>query len=186
MIVWILRGLSGAGKSTFSKCFENGHIVSADFHHTYNGVYKYDVKNVQRAHGLCLKEFTELVRRQNVLPFEDYDHLIVDNTNIHLEYISPYVRLAQAYELEFYIVEFRCTIEEAIARNVHGTPDEAIRRMYNAMDTVQLPKSWPVCKIEEMRFGGKTYTPGQTVVRRSDWLARDASGRPGKDETLGS
>lgn len=180
MIVWILRGISGAGKSTFSKIFENSKVVSADFYHERTGTYKYDIKNVQVAHGWCLRLF---VRE---LESNDCDHLIVDNTNIHLEYISPYVRLAQAFNMEFYIVEFHTPMIDAITRNVHGTPDEAIRRMFNAMAIVQLPKSWPVVRVEDIRFGNQTYTPGKTVVRRSDWPARDAACGSGSNEAASS
>jgi hypothetical protein len=126
MSVIILRGISGAGKSTYAKKLEEKRpglcIVSADnFFIDDDGVYTFVPKLLPDAHRMCLREFADLVR----IPTAD---MLVDNTNTSVVEIAPYMALAQAYGHEARIITLKADVILAALRNAHGTPLETVGR----------------------------------------------------------
>ncbi len=142
MKVYILRGLPGSGKSTFARTFDNSHVVSADSYHTIDGVYKFDHKRVAFAHNECLKEYVEIVHRKNPMPFETYDYLIVDNTNTSLIELAPYVRIAEAFGVEYEIKYFWCHPDVSMRRNLHQVPPNTILKMHDNLMREIVPPHW--------------------------------------------
>jgi hypothetical protein len=72
--------------------------------------------------------------------------IVVDNTNIRIEEVAPYVSVAQAfgYEVEIVVIDSlkTHTLKDLAARNVHGVPYESLVRMESNWDT-QFPWHWP-------------------------------------------
>lgn len=138
MLMVILRGVSGAGKSTkakelieeFRESNPDGvtYVCSADhfFIDPASGEYKFDPKKIGTAHAWC-KGNAHAALSLGV------DLVIIDNTNTQRWEFEPYVDLADhfGYECEL------CTVGELddaslkvyANRNSHGVPLEAIRRM---------------------------------------------------------
>lgn len=139
MKVTILRGLPGSGKSTLiAKEFPDATVVSADHYFVDEaGVYRFDPARLKDAHGACLREFIHHVRGGNPRT------IVVDNTNVCAWEMAPYAATAQAYGYEFEIVTIECDVETALKRNVHGVPEETIRRMADRLKTEELPPFWP-------------------------------------------
>lgn len=160
-----MRGLPGSGKSTWAmKKFEEleaanrtnpkkGGTVryhSADVFHVVDGVYQFNPTRVAEAHARCLQNFTDsLVGITRIHDCADYElgimwrrTVIVDNTNLRIEDISPYYRLAQAYGFVPTIIWFQTDIETCISRNIHNVQAKTIRTM--AMRTDALPVDWNV------------------------------------------
>ena len=126
VLVIIMRGLSGSGKSTWLK--ENlawAAICSADRYMVdENGEYKFDPDRLSLAHSNCLKRFMALVASG------EHSIVAVDNTNTALHEVSPYYNIAQAFGCKIEVVRCFCTPQAAIVRNVHGTPEDVIYNQY--------------------------------------------------------
>jgi predicted kinase len=146
--VKIMRGISGAGKSTCAKVLvsaaaaadRKGIICSADkFFVDHNG-YNFDINNLGEAHNWCMREFIRALQ-------DDMDLVIVDNTNIAIEDISPYVAVGRAFDYEVEIIQVNTSPEVAAARNVHQVPIERVLHMYKRLHTIKLPRRFKVTQI---------------------------------------
>lgn len=136
--VVIMRGLPGSGKSSavakMTKCLESFLVVNADSFHMVGDAYMYVPENARRAHADCLRQFLSAM-------FCSVPLLIVDNKNTTGMQMAPYVKAAECFGYEIEIIEMQCSILEAIQRNVHKVPEEAICRMAMCLSR-DLPDGW--------------------------------------------
>lgn len=139
-MISILRGISGAGKSTWAEAArrENGALVlSADkFFVGQDGVYRFDASLLAEAHGQCLRQYIESMGRP---------HIIVDNTNLTIAEVAPYIAAALAYRRQVEVLDFHVDVALAIERNVHGVGRAALVRMQANFDASRndWPRWWP-------------------------------------------
>jgi len=150
--VIILRGCSGAGKSTYIKNAYNPELIrevfSADHFFMKNGEYKYDPTKIGEAHSVCMRKF---LSSAHAVSLYIGDLLIVDNTNISVAEIAPYVAVASAYGLDHEIVTLDCPPERAT--NVHGVPPAQVKAQYKYMKMQEnfFPKYWNHTIIKDYR-----------------------------------
>lgn len=112
--VIIMRGVSGAGKSTYvEKHFPLAKVVSADHYFVNDGKYSFDASKLPEAHGSCLKQFIQALEGF-------HDTVVVDNTNTTVAEIAPYYSVAQAYSYAVEIITIVVDPVVAATRNVHG------------------------------------------------------------------
>ena len=101
--VVILRGLPGCGKSYFVRELRRAGrevmVVSADDYFQKNG-YQFDPDALGEAHKACFRRYLEAVTGRKRVA----DVLVVDNTNIRLWEVSPYVAVANAMDVPYEIV----------------------------------------------------------------------------------
>jgi predicted kinase len=116
MHLFLIRGLPGSGKSTIASSFAGFHHFEADMFFMQDGVYKYDASKIKQAHEWC----QQAVR--NALDIGG--DVVVSNTFTRWDEMKPYFDLA----LEFGIDPNVMTAQGNFG-NVHGVPDEVIRRM---------------------------------------------------------
>lgn len=126
ILVIIMRGLSGSGKSTWLKeNYPSAAICSADRYMVdENGEYKFDPGKLTLAHNNCLKLFMAFVASRK------HPIIAVDNTNTTLHEVSPYYQIACAFDCKIEVVRCFCTPQVAIARNVHETPGDIVYNQY--------------------------------------------------------
>lgn len=136
----ILRGVSGAGKSTFARQL-HGTVVSADDYFMRQGRYEFNPRELPAAHAKCMRDFIDLCQgveeaRRNMV--------IVDNTNTTVMEVAPYVAVGQAYGHDVEIITIEADVERAAARNVHGVPTNAVRQMAQRLvdSANQFPPWW--------------------------------------------
>ena len=126
-MIYLMKGIPGCGKSTYIKNVLKptglAVICSADHHfEDEQGNYNFNPAEIGIAHAACLKKYTYAIQM-------DCD-VIVDNTNIRLWEIAPYVALAEAFNKEYEIIEIVCEPSQAARRNTHGVPEEKVMEMY--------------------------------------------------------
>lgn len=130
MRVIILRGISGSGKSTYTKKHHPTALVcSADDYFMQTGTYVFDQAKLGDAHRWCMKKFVDAIR-------EDHDDLpsspmevVVDNTNTQLWEFSGYVQVAEAHGCTVEIVRMDTPVSVAAGRNAHGVPLKSVQSM---------------------------------------------------------
>lgn len=140
MKVIIMRGIPGSGKSTWARNnFPNSLICSTDnFMIDSDGNHKFDWTKLKDAHGACLRQFIGAVVNRR---YTGIDTVIVDNTNIRVCSIAPYVAIAEAYNLDTQIYRCVCPPEVGFKRNVHGVPLSTVDKMSRQMEN--LPDIYP-------------------------------------------
>ena len=120
MKVVIMRGVPGSGKSTQSKALGLA-IASAD---EFPGLYvngQIQFGKLDSAHGACFK--------RALMALADGMSVVVDNTNLSVEEVVPYVALARAYQANVEIVNMDCDYDTAFGRQTHNVP----RAVFDAM-----------------------------------------------------
>ncbi|HAN6306166.1 TPA: ATP-binding protein [Escherichia coli] len=103
----ILRGVSGAGKSTVAEIISEGYwpICEADqYHYTENGVYDWKPENVGKAHAWC----QSIVRDAMA---SNIKKIIVSNTSTTEKELKPYFTIAE---------EFGYQVISLVVENRHG------------------------------------------------------------------
>jgi predicted kinase len=113
--LYIVRGLPGSGKSTYSKSLGCFHI-EADMYFVYDGKYEFDIGSISSAHKWCI----DIV--YNAM-FSGAD-ICVSNTFTVYDEIRPYIELCKKFYYDLKIITLT-----ADYGSVHGVPDETIQRM---------------------------------------------------------
>lgn len=149
----IMVGAPGSGKSTFANRLskaEGGVVCSADHWMVdKNRKYAFDPAKLTDCHRLCLhRSWVALCAGRNPV--------IIDNTNLSLLEVAPYVALAGMAEVEAGVhvsvdfVVIKESFEICRSRQTHGVPDfrlEAMCKAAQAWDAAALPPYWGVRKV---------------------------------------
>lgn len=141
MQVIIMQGISGSGKSTYTRRIIAGlppgasfQVVSADhFFLDASGNYKFDPTRLGNAHLDCQKRFLEACQT-------GIDTIIVDNTNLRLWEISPYRTIALLHGYDVRILRVCCEPKIAASRNNHGVPEKSVLNQAKNMEDI--PRAW--------------------------------------------
>jgi predicted kinase len=118
----LVRGLPGAGKSTFAKTLGGIHI-EADHYFMKDGEYKFDASKLKQAHEYCRTSTEGWM-------MEGYN-IVVSNTFTQEWEMEPYFRLAKdhGYRVICLIVENRHN-----GVNEHGVPADKLEQMKNRFE----------------------------------------------------
>lgn len=131
-----MRGIPGSGKSTraakimarFQALFGKHSVKCSadDFFLDKDGNYNFDRNKIGKAHGECKRKAAQAMRKGVPL-------VVIDNTNTTMKEIRPYLDMAKehSYTVKYCVVGNTDddSIKVYAGRNVHGVPEEAIRRM---------------------------------------------------------
>ena len=129
----IIRGLPGAGKSSFAHfLWASGIIFEADkyFYDEYNN-YNFDASKLHAAHEWCQLKVENAMLTNKGTNGKYYPEVIVSNTSTTEKELKPYLDLAAKYDYKVVslIVENRHGNE-----NKHGVPDDKIEQMRNRFE----------------------------------------------------
>ena len=111
-----MRGLPGAGKSTFANCICNRYgICEADKYFIgEDGVYRFDGSKLKDAHKWCRDEVETRMKDNTVNP-QYYPEIVVSNTFTQEWEMEEYFKLAEQYGY---------TVFSIIVENRHGGVNE--------------------------------------------------------------
>jgi len=123
----LLRGLPGAGKSTFANIISGGAGYAhfeADMYFTKDGEYKFDPLQIKMAHNWCMIQTEKAMA-------DDTAIVIVSNTFTQEWEMEFYYEKAEyyGYQVHSIIVENRHN-----GVNEHGCPDDKIEQMKNRFE----------------------------------------------------
>jgi len=137
----IMRGLPGGGKSTLAQKMFNdyGHtnggkvadLYAGDDFWYVDGEYRFDHHRLTEAHHWN--------QDRAIVAFENqYDLVIIDNTNIQFWEMLPYIipALANGYEIEFVEADtiWRFNVDKLLKMNRHGLPENILQGMHDAWE----------------------------------------------------
>ena len=196
--VVIMRGIPGSGKSHLAGLLAKEYdgvtkICSADYWHERSGEYKWDPKQIGRAHLECRRAFHNALFKHD--PGHDWGPdtvppglIIVDNTNTTPAEIAFYQELASLYTQDITIyhvvppgykkpkMNHRREVEtldvhddwihSCAERNQHGVPLDSIYKMWNRIHENKLPWHWNEVKIT--RHEGYFTLNDQATIWRCD------------------
>lgn len=126
-ILYLVRGVSGAGKTDFAKKLFQGHVVDSvceadSYFYTYdengNFSYQWDASKLKDAHMHCQR-----MTRKALL---DGQSVAVSNTSTTEAEVETYRKIAEDCNARFVslVVESRHD-----AKNIHGVPPEKVEQM---------------------------------------------------------
>lgn len=123
----LVRGLPGAGKTSFAKNCDFISCVAADDYPFYNekGEYKFEFELLPYAHKWCYDKVERWMKYNNI------PTIYVHNTFTTEREMKPYFDLAKKYDFRVYtiIVENRHG-----NKSVHNVPEKTIEKMRNRFD----------------------------------------------------
>ena len=137
--MYLVRGLSGSGKSTMAKKIaragglREGAVHEADNYFVgSDGVYRFDASLLGRAHSECIHAATTDVS----------EVVVVANTFTQRWEMEPYIRHAQTVDMRLVVITVETDLSDAdlAARNVHGVPVDVIAMMRSRFE-----HNWSVC-----------------------------------------
>lgn len=126
--LYILRGLPGSGKSTYTKeNLKDAIVCSADDYFTRpDGFYDWNPKLLKNAHDWCFMKASSSMNAE-------IEKVVIDNTNIKKSQYKKYTEEAKkfGYEIREVMVgsldKNHC--EQYASRNVHKVPLQTILKM---------------------------------------------------------
>ena len=164
--VFILRGISGSGKSKQARkiiveelklsgnnknisleTFNSNPSItycSADKYFMKEGEYIYDYSKIDDAHDACLKEYLEALSD----PINQM--IVVDNTHTESWEYAPYTALARIFEYDITIVEVHRDIMACIRENVHQVPANIIKAQYKRFQKTPTKFNVQIVKIGKL------------------------------------
>lgn len=123
-VLYIVRGISGSGKSTFAKTLGGQHYEADMFFINENGEYNFDVTKIKDAHKWC----QSFVETNMVL---EYPKIVVSNTFTQEWEMEPYFKLAKEYGYK----TFSIVVENRHGgTNEHGVPEDKLEQMRNRFE----------------------------------------------------
>ena len=180
MHVYIMRGISGSGKSSMIDKIvqdlgltkEQYKVASADsfFYNYGDGEYHFNKEMIPLAHDHCKEVFTEAL--ENQIP-----HIFVDNTHTRKWEYAFYLEKARENSCQIVYVEVLPRDENdlliAASRNLHNVPLYAIRNMWKRWEKAEVQDGE---KLVQVKMEGQDLT--ETQIQKMNHPLALASNNP--------
>jgi predicted kinase len=121
----IIRGLPGAGKSTYAKKNYEGILhLEADMFSMIDGAYVFNVASLHRNHSLC--------QAMCDITLNNGSDCVVSNTFTTHKELIPYIDIGKKYGAKITIVSLQTQFN-----SVHKVPSETIQKMKSRWEVYQ-------------------------------------------------
>ena len=135
----IMQGISGSGKSRVARRLArrlHATVVSADAFTCLYTADGFHPELLGEAHRSCIHQTARTILKGR--------HVIVDNTNLTVEEMLPYVLFGRALRLKVEVVRVECPQSVAFARQKHGVPEKTHKRQAARLASFKVPTDWEV------------------------------------------
>ncbi len=144
---YILRGISGSGKTTHARVItaleheRAGRIVDVkqfsadDFFVGRDGQYRFDPRRLGDAHAQCMRKFEAAV-------LEGTEVVICDNTNTTAEEFGAYARLADIHGYDVRVVTVYRDPVVCSEQQRHAVPPQVVFDQYRRLLAADIPRRW--------------------------------------------
>jgi NEDD4-binding protein 2 len=123
--VIILRGVSGAGKSTVANKFADPKVIcTADDFFEKNGGYDFDPSKLGDAHRECQNKFECALQDPRI------KNIVVANTNTKSNDYQYYLDMAAKHGIQVISLVIEKRHDN---KNVHNVPDFVLQRQYDSL-----------------------------------------------------
>lgn len=151
--VIIMRGASGAGKSTIARYImeqvderspnaEIAYCSADEYHYSPEGEYEFSMENLKHAHPWCLEGYLDAIE-------SGADLIIVDNTHMKIQEMSTYYHIARCKRLHVTIITAHAFHPEILSHlNVHGVSESIIESQLDKFE--RTPSRWEAEKIDHL------------------------------------
>ena len=127
----LLRGVSGAGKSTVAELFTDAHIISTDDFFMVDGKYQFDANSLVENHMKCTAQADKAM---NIAEDNDVNHtLIIHNTFTKQWEMTPYMILAEKYH---YTVHTLIVENRHGSNSIHDVPADSIKAQRERFEVI--------------------------------------------------
>lgn len=131
-VLVLMRGLPGSGKTTLAqKICGNGVILSADHFFFQGGKYNFDKSRLSEAHEWNKTRAKKFIQ-------EGRSPIIIDNTNVEMWEMMPYVALALRANYHVCVLEpdtpWKFSARQLAEKNIHGVRRRTIDSMLERYD----------------------------------------------------
>ena len=127
----LLRGVSGAGKSTVAELFTDAHIISTDDFFMVDGKYQFDANSLVENHMKCTAQADKAM---NIAEDNDVNHtLIIHNTFTKQWEMTPYMILAEKYH---YTVHTLIVENRHGSNSIHDVPADSIKAQRDRFEVI--------------------------------------------------
>lgn len=118
--LYIIRGISGSGKSTFARSIVPSlNVIEADMYFTQpDGSYKFNPDKLKEAHQWCFNQVKHMMN-------DDEEKIAVANTFTRYWEFKKYIKLAYINNYNYHVL----TVENYHGgESVHDVPEETIKK----------------------------------------------------------
>ena len=134
----LLRGVSGAGKSTVAELFTDAHIISTDDFFMVDGKYQFDANSLVENHMKCTaqadKAMNTAVNTLDDIGMPYIKHtLVVHNTFTKQWEMTPYMILAEKYH---YTVHTIIVENRHGSNSIHDVPADSIKAQRDRFEVI--------------------------------------------------
>jgi predicted kinase len=123
-ILYLVRGLPSAGKSTFAKTLGGIHIEADQYFVDGNGNYNFDGSKIKLAHEYCRTQTEAWMKTDGTQV--NVDKIAVSNTFTQEWEMEPYFELAKKYGYK----TFSIIVENRHGnKSIHNVPEDKVKMM---------------------------------------------------------
>lgn len=119
MIITLVRGVSGSGKSSFVSVMVDDRVVNleADMYFMKDGQYTFDASKLKQAHSWCQGQAEEVMQSKR--------RVVVSNTFTTEWEMKPYLDLAEKYGYTVFTIVVEKRHDNS---DVHNVPQETRKK----------------------------------------------------------
>lgn len=147
--VIVLTGVDGSGRTALARQFANkvSHlgeaiICSADDFYVSSGEYRFDSGLIPKANAQCFKKFISALTGTGIYRDRKIAIIIIDNANIGIEDISPYMLAAQSFDCKAEVIEIKCDTRLAMDRTSKRSSFNTISMQNTKLAQRKIPGNW--------------------------------------------